>query len=608
MRDGQDILCISSIDWDFNWQGHQEVMSTLAAQGNRVLFIENTGVRAARLSDVSRLRRRLLNWWKSTNGFRQERQNLYVYSPLVLPFPYSRLARWVNRTVIARALQRWSRATGFGRPIIWTFLPTRLVVDLIDRLDSELVVYYCIADFEQLTSQTRAVARSERMLLDRADVVFVQGEELRQRCLPHPNVHVFPFGVNVSMFNRDVDVAPEVLPLKRPIVGYVGGLHRHVDLKLMEQLACDVDGTLVLVGPMQVDASRLEQLPNVVFVGPQPHARVPEFVKGFDVGVIPYAKTEYTRTVYPTKMNEYLAMGIPVVATDLPEIRKFADMNGDVVDVASTAAAFVEAVRARAATRSDVDTERRLSIAHQHNWSSRIAEMSTVIEAALGVRERLEERWDVVLGRLYRTARRRAVRVAATILAGYMLLFYTPALWIVATPLLVDSPPESADAIVVFGGGVGELGRAGNSSYQDRVSQAVELYRGGFAPDVVFSSGFTYLFPEAEVMKALAAAQGVPPVDIVLETRAGSTRENVLFVRDIAERRGWRRVLLVSSPYHMRRATLSWRKLAPDIAVVATPAARSQYYQHNVGASLEQIRVIAQEYAALAYYWAKGWL
>lgn len=606
---GQNIICISSIDWDFNWQGHQEVMSTLAAQGNRVLFIENTGVRAVRFSDGPRLKRRLLNWWKGTKGFRQERPNLYLYSPLVLPFPHSRLARWVNRTVIVRALHRWSSATHFGRPIIWTFLPTRLVVDLVDRLEPQLVVYYCIADFEQLSSQPGAVARSERMLLDRTDVVFVQGEELRQRCLPHSNIHIFPFGVNISTFTQDVEVAPEMRGLKRPIVGYVGGLHRHVDLELMERVARDVDGTLVVVGPLQVDASRLEQMPNVFFAGPQPHVRVPEFVKGFDVGIIPYALNDYTRTVYPTKMTEYLAIGIPVVTTDLPEIRTFAEDNGNVVDVTSTADAFVEAVRARAAgTRTCAENDRRISIAHEHSWSSRIAQMSAVIDAALDVRERAAERWDVLLTRVYRTARRRTVPAVAAVLAAYVIIFHTPALWIVARPLLVSSAPEPADAIIVFGGGVGESGRADDSSYQDRVEKAIDLYRGGFARSVVFSSGFVYIFKEAEVMKALASSQGVPPADVVLETQASGTRESVLLVRDIAKRYGWRRVLLVSSPYHMRRATLTWRKLAPEIEVVPAPATRSQFYDHDFGASPEQIRGIAKEYVALAYYWVNGWL
>ena len=62
MNRQHDILCISSIDWDFIWQGHQEIMSRLAADGHRVLFIENTGVRQVRVSDLGRIRARLKNW------------------------------------------------------------------------------------------------------------------------------------------------------------------------------------------------------------------------------------------------------------------------------------------------------------------------------------------------------------------------------------------------------------------------------------------------------------------------------------------------------------------------------------------------------------------
>jgi hypothetical protein len=96
-----DVLCISSIDWDFIWQGHQEIMSALAAQGHRVLFLENTGVRMPVVRDLPRIRQRIRNWWRGTKGFRQERPNLFVYSPLVFPFPYSRIARWINRWLLS---------------------------------------------------------------------------------------------------------------------------------------------------------------------------------------------------------------------------------------------------------------------------------------------------------------------------------------------------------------------------------------------------------------------------------------------------------------------------------------------------------------------------
>ena len=139
---GHDILCLSSIDWQFIRQGHQEIMATLAAAGNRVLFVENTGVRRPTLRDLSRVRDRVRNWRRGTKGFREERENLYVYSPIVLPFPYSRIAKRINKWLMVRALRRWMAAVGFRRPLVWTFLPTPLARDIIRAFDPELTVYY----------------------------------------------------------------------------------------------------------------------------------------------------------------------------------------------------------------------------------------------------------------------------------------------------------------------------------------------------------------------------------------------------------------------------------------------------------------------------------
>jgi uncharacterized SAM-binding protein YcdF (DUF218 family) len=164
-----------------------------------------------------------------------------------------------------------------------------------------------------------------------------------------------------------------------------------------------------------------------------------------------------------------------------------------------------------------------------------------------------------------------------------------------------------ADAIVVFAGGVGESGKAGGG-YQERVKQAVELYRQGKAERLIFSSGYTFIFREAEIMQALAMSQGIPASAIVLETKAVNTHDNVLFVADILRKRGWKKILLVSSPYHMRRALLTWGKTASDITVISTPVPDSQFYAHQWGASLEQIEGILQEYAAIAAYWWRGWL
>jgi uncharacterized SAM-binding protein YcdF (DUF218 family)/glycosyltransferase involved in cell wall biosynthesis len=608
----RDIVCISSIDWDFIWQGHQEIMSRLAASGHRVLFVENTGVRPLRWSDLPRLKQRLRNWRRGTKGFREERNNLFVQSPLVLPFPYWGIARRINRWMLTRSITRWMTAVGAARPIVWTFLPTPLARDVIASLDPALTIYYCIDDLASSSPEAARIASSEAALFRSADLVFTTSEKLRARAArDSERVHLFPFAVNLSTFEKVRDnVAPppaDIVDLKRPIAGYVGGLHQWVDQELLAEVAERMpDVTFALVGPLQVDVSRLQRVSNIHLFGQRQHAELPGYVKAFDVGLVPYRITEYTANVYPTKLNEYLIMGIPVVATDLFEIRRFNQEHGELIRVASTVDDFANAIRATIPHASARTVDRRIEVARSNSWDRRLAAMSELIDQAVASKAASTKGWEQRLRGIYQLTRRRALQVVLPLAAVFLLTFYTPLAWWAAEPLRIVAPPQPADAIVVFAGGVGESGRAGGG-VQERVARAVELYRDGYAPAIVFSSGYVFTLREAEVMKAIAMANGVPEHAIVLEERAANTYENVVNTSRILDQRGWRRILLVSSPYHMRRASMTWSKVAPAVAVTPTPPAESQFYVHENGASLEQIRGLLQEYVAIAVYKLRGW-
>jgi uncharacterized SAM-binding protein YcdF (DUF218 family) len=185
-------------------------------------------------------------------------------------------------------------------------------------------------------------------------------------------------------------------------------------------------------------------------------------------------------------------------------------------------------------------------------------------------------------------------------------LFYTSLPWMLAAPLQENAAPERADAIVVLAGGVGESGQAGGG-YQERVKHAVDLYQRGLAPRMIFESGYAFAFKEAEIMKDLALTLGVPPSAIVLETTGVNTYDQVLRVHELLRASQWRKILLVSSPYHMRRAIGVWHKQAPEIQVVPAPVPKSQFYTHGRGASLDQLRGLAREFGALGVYWWRGW-
>ncbi len=612
MLSGHDIVCFSSIDWQFIWQGHQEIMSTLAANGNRILFVENTGVRTPSVRDLPRIRQRLRNWWRGTNGFRSERERLFIYSPLLLPFPYSPIVRRINRFLFLRSLRRWMRAAGFNQPIVWTFLPTPLVRETIPRLDPIVSVYYCIDDFASSSKAAQRITDSEQRLFAEVDLVFVTSEKLRERAARFSkSVHLFPFGVSFRKFEqvRESTEPPpaDLAALARPIVGYIGGIHRWMDLQLLAQTAKAMPKTtFAMVGPLQTELGEAAGIPNLHFLGKRGHDEIPKYIKGFDVGIVPYVLSDYTANVYPTKLNEYLSMGLPVVATDLPEIRRFNEDHGPRVAVASDAPAFVRAIEAALQPASKQERDQRISVAKENSWDARIRRMSGLVEERLESARRRRDAWEVRLRRIYRRTRSGLAAALAIVLIAY-LAFETSTPWVLAEPLRLSQPPVAADAIVVFAGGVGESGQAGGG-YQERVKQAVDLYRGGFAPSMIFQSGYVFAFKEAEIMRDLALNLGVPSSAIVLEPSGANTYEAAEQVAAVLDKHGWRRILLVSSPYNMRRAMLVWKKRAPGLSVTPTPVMDTQFYTHDRGASLDQLRGLAHEYAAIAWYWWKGWL
>jgi len=614
MFKNENIICISSIDWDFIWQGHQEIMAALAQNGNRVLFIENTGVRAPGIKDILRIKNRIKNWLKGIKGIRKESENLYVYSPLVLPFPYSRMARWINRQIILPLLDKWMKVMDFGDPIIWNFLPTGIALDLIENIPKKIVVYYCIADFESLVKSRKKLKKSEKKIIQKSDVVFAQGQEIKKHCEEYSknNISVFPFGVNLDKFAnyKPLQEKPEdIAHIKGHIVGYIGGIHKHVDFKLVRFLAENIpEWNFVFIGPLQKDILFLKDLKNIIFLDMKQHKDLVHYIENFDVCIIPYLLNEYTRTVYPTKLNEYHIMSKPVVSTMLPEIVYFNERHGDIVYIAKNKEEFKNLIQKAVKEDEGYLRNRRIEIAKENSWKARIEKMEEIIVKAIDKKkEDNEVKWKENLLLFYRQAKRKAFRAIVTLLLFYLLLFKTPFVWLLAEPLKIENRPEHVDAIVVFGGGVGETGSPGKSTIE-RARCAVELHKKGYADKIIFSSGYTYKYNDAENMKLFAISMGIPGRDIILEQKANSTYENVVFSKEILGQYKWDSILLVSSPYNMRRANLVFNKWYKDAEVFYTPVQRSQFYERSYGIKLEQIRAIMHEYIGIVYYWFKGYI
>jgi len=393
MFNGLDIICVSSIDWDFLWQQHQEIMSAFARGNNRVLFIENTGVRSPRLSrfDINRILHRVTTRWHAPRGFRRMHDRLDVYSPLVLPFPYSRVAQRVNRRILVAAVRSWMRSVGAENPILWTFLPTQITLDLMREVPHRLLVYYCTDNFAATSAEASQVLPTEREVIRSAQAVFAMSQAMAEHCHRYNDAVVrIPMGVNLERFERvregTLESPDDLRGCRPPIIGYVGGVRHTIDQELIKRVARErPDWTLVFVGPIQMPIAELSAYPNIRFLGAKAHEEVARYIRAFDCCILPYVKNAYTDSVSPAKLFEYLIMGKPVVATDIAELAPLAASQSrcPIVYVAPDSETFLRYLDL-AVTGPDGHAEARIAAARQQGWDRKIEMIATVIEERLG--------------------------------------------------------------------------------------------------------------------------------------------------------------------------------------------------------------------------------
>jgi glycosyltransferase involved in cell wall biosynthesis len=373
------------------WQGPQEIASRLAQAGNNVLYVENTGVRSPALRDAGRVVARLFRWVSASasKGLRTVAPSLNVCSPVVLPPLGGPWRRELNRRAFLPMVARAAASLRMRDPLILTFLPTDTAVDLVNLLKGQntFVVYYCVADFAELSSNPQRLLESERELVASADLVLAQCSALATNCdLSSKDVHIIPYGVNLEAFitANGASRNGNGHRFPRPVIGYVGGLHRHFDVELLIQMAQSrPDWSWVCVGPTQTPLGRLETLPNVHLLGAVEHNELAHQIESFDVGIVPYVRSAFTETVVPTKINEYLAMGKPVVSTALPAVCDYYCWPRVVIPCEPTREHFLEAIETALVWPNDEQARAmRRDVAKLSDWPARLEHICDLIEKA----------------------------------------------------------------------------------------------------------------------------------------------------------------------------------------------------------------------------------
>jgi glycosyltransferase involved in cell wall biosynthesis len=325
---GENIVCFAK-DWGEDPTSNHHVMLELSRH-NRVLWLNSIATRTPSLKsgrDLRKIKNKLRDF---ARGPVQVSESMWVYTPLVLPFPHVPAARLANRALLRATLYALRKRLGMDRFQLWTFLPN--VADYLGGLGESLSVYYCVDEWSQFSYLDEGkTVLAEQRLCRQADVVFAVCSALadKKRAL-NPETHLATHGVDHHLFTTallaETEVPADVADLRHPVLGFYGTLQDWVDQALLCQLADrHPEWNIVLLGQQLVDVSALRKRPNVHLLGRKRHAELPAYCKAFDVGLIPYVVSERMQYVNPIKLREYLSAGLPVVSTAVPEVGRYAE-------------------------------------------------------------------------------------------------------------------------------------------------------------------------------------------------------------------------------------------------------------------------------------------
>jgi glycosyltransferase involved in cell wall biosynthesis len=365
-----DLVVLSHLRWPWVWQRPQHLVSRLAADrtaaGARTWFVEEPltadveepVLRTEQRDGVTRV------WLEVPGG---------SAPTTYLPFGADGTAQYGD--LLRRLLDDDQRPAA---PDVWLYSP--LALDIAEALGRGRLAYDVMDDLASFAEAPPGLRLLQRRALAEADVVFAGGRSLHAGVLRQRSagVHLFPSGVETAHYERSRALRPA--RRDRPVAGYVGVVDERLDLDLLRDLAAALpDWTVRVVGPVtKIEPSALPRSPNMEYRGHVPYEELPEVMAGFDVALMPFALNDATRSISPTKTLEYLAAGLPVVSTRVPDV--VADYR-TVVHFADDGPGLADACRQVLAHATE-DRDRRLRpIQARQEWDRIAASMRDLLEA-----------------------------------------------------------------------------------------------------------------------------------------------------------------------------------------------------------------------------------
>jgi hypothetical protein len=361
------LVCFSHLRWSFVWQRPQHLLSRAAKQFD-VLFIEEPVFEAAPI----------------------ERLRVEAVAPgIQVAVPILKEAERQNADQSQeRLIRRHLDGLQSRKRIFWYYTPAAM--GFSGNLARDLTLYDNMDELSAFRGASQELVAQEAELFAQADLVFTGGQSLfeaKRDC--HTNIHCFPSSVDTAHFaqarRRECPDPADQAAIPHPRLGFFGVIDERFDCALTAAIAdLRPDWHLIMIGPVvKIDPATLPKRLNIHWLGPKTYGELPDYLRHWDVGLMPFAINEATQFISPTKTPEFLAAGLPVISTPIADVvRSYGEDR--LVEIAQTPVAAVlaaEALMARPKEPWLLQVDRRLA---KGSWDRTWQSMHALIQSKLG--------------------------------------------------------------------------------------------------------------------------------------------------------------------------------------------------------------------------------
>ena len=397
MIKGRDIIIVGIQPWDIEIGSNCKNIATEFAKDNRVLYVNPPLDRITRYKQKQKesIQKRIKISKEQQSDIEIIDENLWNLYPKTLIesinwVPNHKLYNILNKHNTKRFANDIKKAVsrlGFKDVLLFNDSSMFLGLHLKDYLKPELYTYYVRDNLVKVPYWKKHGEQLEPKVIANADVVVNNSEYYVDYTSKYnQNSIMVGQGCDVTMFDDfegNIPVPEEFNAINGPVIGYVGSLTTlRLDIELIEFIAKQrQDWNIVLVGPEDENfkQSNLHQLQNVHFFGNKPADQLASYIKGFDVAVNPQVVNEITIGNYPRKIDEYLAMGKPVVATKTKAMQMFKDFTY----LGKTKEDYVTLIEKALTEHSATKAKQQIEFANKHTWANSVKDIYMAMETTL---------------------------------------------------------------------------------------------------------------------------------------------------------------------------------------------------------------------------------